>query len=234
MALRPTRPVLSLQGVSIAARQASSRLSNLDFDLPYGDVALVQVDDESDAAVLIDLCLGLTDPSAGQVRFLGADWTSLTPRERFSQRRRIGAIARSDVWPTHLTVLEAVLVARFYHFRQPRNEAINDATELARLFGLPGLPAGRRETTPQHALIRAACVRGFLGSPELIVVQDPVLDQSSDLALSMAQAISAARDRGGAVLWLTSNLGARAVQFIQPDQRLRLSDSGLVQLRRDR
>ena len=234
MALRPTRPVLTLQGVSIAERQASSRPTQLDLALLRGEVALVQVDDDSNAALMVDLCLGLADPLAGQVRFLGVDWTSRTPRERFSRRRRIGAIVQTDVWPAHLTVLEAVLVARFYHFRQPRDEAIADATGLARLFGLPGLPAGRRETTPSAALVRAACVRGFLGSPELIVVQDPVLDQSSDLAVPMAQAIATACYRNASVLWIVSNLGAPAVRYLQPDHRLRLGDYGFVQLRRGR
>ena len=130
MALRPTRPVLTLQGVSIAERQASSRPTQLDLALLRGEVALVQVDDDSNAALMVDLCLGLADPLAGQVRFLGVDWTSRTPRERFSRRRRIGAIVQTDVWPAHLTVLEAVLVARFYHFRQPRDEAIAERSAM--------------------------------------------------------------------------------------------------------
>jgi len=146
----------------------------------------------------------------------------------------IGAIVQAGVWPTHMTVLEAVLMARFYHFNRPPAEAIADATALARLFGLPGLPVGRSETTPLRALIRAACVRGFLGSPDLIVVQDHLLDQTSELAVPMAQAISAARDRGATVLWITASLAAQAVQFVQADHLFRLGDSGLVPVRRSR
>ncbi len=66
-----------------------------------------------------------------------------------------------------------------------------------------------------RALVRAACVRGFLGSPDLIVVQDQVLDQSSELAVPMAQAISAACDRGATVLWITASLATQAAQFVQ-------------------
>jgi phospholipid/cholesterol/gamma-HCH transport system ATP-binding protein len=234
MALRPTRPVLSLHGVTLAERQLSSAPARLDFELPRGDVALVQVDDEVDASTLVDLCIGRLDPGAGEVRFLGVDWTTRTPRERLNRRRRIGAVVETDVWPAHMTVLDSVLMARFYHFARPRQEVIADATELARLFGLPGLPTGRRETTPRRALVRAACVRGFLGQPDLIVVQDQTLDQTSELAQPMAQAISAARDRGCAVLWITASLAAGAVQFVQADQLLRLGDFGLVRVRRSR
>ena len=45
-----------------------------------------------------------------------------TPRERLNRRRRIGAIVHTDVWPSHMTVMEAVLVAQFYHFDQPRDQ----------------------------------------------------------------------------------------------------------------
>jgi phospholipid/cholesterol/gamma-HCH transport system ATP-binding protein len=197
-------------------------------------VALLQVDDDADAAALVDLCVGLADPGAGKVRFLGVDWTTRSPRERLTRRRRIGAIVQAAVWPTHMTVLEAVLMARFYHFNRPSAEVIADATQLARLFGLPGLPVGRSETTPLRALIRAACVRGFLGSPDLIVVQDRMLDQSAGVAVPMAQAISAACDRGATVLWVTTNLGARAAEFVHANHVLRLGDAGLVPARRSR
>ena len=234
MASRPTRLVLSLQSAVLAERQFSAGSAKLDLDVPRGGMAMVQVDDEADAANLVDLCLGLADPAAGQVRFLGVDWQTRTPRERLARRRRIGAVVQADVWPAHMTVLEAVLVARFYHFDRPRPEVIADATALARLFGLPGLPAGRRETTPRRALVRAACVRGFLGTPELIVVHDQTLDQTADLAVPMAQAISAARDRGGAVLWITTSLVAQAAEFVQADAVFRLGEHGLIRVRRSR
>jgi phospholipid/cholesterol/gamma-HCH transport system ATP-binding protein len=231
---RPLRSVLSLQGVTPVQRHFAAMPTSLDLELSRGTVALVQVDDEGDAGALVDLCVGLIDPDAGEVRFRGVDWTTRTPRERLTRRRRIGAIVHTDVWPSHMTVMEAVLVARFYHFDRPPAEVIADATELARLFGLPGLPVGRRETTPLRALVRAACVRGFLGSPDLIVVQDHLLDQTSELAVPMAQAISAARDRGATVLWITASLAAQAVQFVQADHLFRLGDSGLVPVRRSR
>jgi phospholipid/cholesterol/gamma-HCH transport system ATP-binding protein len=234
MALPVSRSVLSLQGVIPAERRLSATPTRLDLELPRGAVALLQVDDEADATALVDLCVGLADPGAGHVRFLGVDWTTRNARERLTRRRRIGAIVQAGVWPTHMTVLEAVLMARFYHFNRPPAEVIADATALARLFGLPGLPVGRSETTPLRALIRAACVRGFLGSPDLIVVHDQMLDQSAGLAVPMAQAISAACDRGATVLWITTSLAARAAEFVHANHVFRLGDAGLVPARRSR
>jgi phospholipid/cholesterol/gamma-HCH transport system ATP-binding protein len=234
MAVRPSRTVLSMHGVTLPERQFASSPTKLDLELPRRSVTFIQVDDESDASALVDLCLGMTDPSAGHVRFLGVDWASRTPRERMFRRRRIGAVMQTDVWPAHMTVLDSVLVAGSYHFKQTRAEMLAHATELARLFALPGLPTGRRETTPRRALVRAACVRGFLGSPDLIIVQDGVLEQATELAVPMAQAISSARDRGGAILWIATSLTAAAAEFVEAEQVLRLGEQGLVRARRGR
>ncbi len=234
MAPRSIRPVLSLQGVTLSERQLSTTQTRLDLELRRGEVALVEVVDENDATALVDLCMGLVDPKAGHVRFLGTDWRSRNPQERLGRRRRIGAVMQTRVWPSHLSVLESVLLSRFYHFDLPREEVIADATALARLFGLPGLPTGRQETTPFRALVRAACVRGFLGAPDLIVVQDPAVDETGELGLPMAQAIAAAQDRGAAVLWITEALAAVAARFVQADRNYRLADQGLIPVRRPR
>lgn len=234
MTQRSSRSILALHGAALAERQFSTRPTTLDLDLPAGDVTMIQVDDDADASTLVDLCLGLADPAAGQVLFLGVDWATQTPRERFHHRRRIGAVMHADVWPAHISVLDSILIARSYHIGQPRAELVEDATALARLFGLPGLPSGRRESTPARALVQAACVRGFLGAPDLIVVHDQVLDQSSELAVPMAQAISAACDRGATVLWITASFATQAAQFVRLDQEFRLGDRGLVRVRRSR
>ena len=229
---RVARSVLSLQGVTLAERQHSTKTTRLDLELPRGSVALVQVDDDVDAASLVDVCIGLANPADGRVRFLGIDWQARNPRERLARRRRIGTVVQTHVWPSHMTVFESVLIARFYHFDRPREEVISDATTMARLFGLPGLPAGRRETTTPRALVRAACVRGFIGAPDLIVVQDQALEATADLAVPMAQAIAEALDRGATVLWIVESLAAEAVRFVQADQVFRLGEQGLVRVRR--
>lgn len=234
MAQRAARSVLSLQGVILAERQFSTKQTRLDLELPRGSAAIVQVDDESDAAALVDLCVGIAPPAEGRIRFLGVDWQARSSHERLARRRRIGTVVQTHVWPSHMSVLESVLVARFYHFDRPREEAIAEATELARLFGLPGLPTGRRETTRPRALVRAACVRGFIGAPDLVVVQDHALEAAPDLAVPMAQAIADAVDRGAAVLWIVESLAAEAARFVQAEQVFRLGDSGLVRVRRPR
>ncbi len=215
-----------------ARRPISGSPALLDLDLRRGEVAIVHIDDDSDGLALVDLCVGLKAPTSGHVRFLGVDWATRTRPERLRRRRRVGVVVQTEVWPSQMTIMDSILLAQLHHSERSRDELIAEATGLARLFGLPGLPAERREATRRRTLLRAGCVRGFLGAPDLVLVQDRLLDRTSELAIPMAQAISATRARGGAVLWVSASAEVPATQFVEADQVHRLGDAGLVRMRR--
>ena len=228
-----TPAVLSLQQASFAAEhRRSAAAAHLDLELQRGETALIEVPDDDVAAALVDLCFGRSDPEAGAVAFMGVDWRALPERERLGRRRRISLVGGTGVWPAHLTVAEGVVLPRLYRTEQSREEVMADATALARKFGLPGLPIDRSETTARRSLVRAACVRGFLGTAELTVIQDSVLDEAAELATPLAQAVASVRERGGTTLWIAENLGAPGVRFVQADRVLRLGDRGFVAARR--
>lgn len=228
---RPARTVLAFDAAAFAERPSSGAPERIDLDLRRGEVGIIHVDDAAEVPAFVDLCVGLAAPGRGRVRFLGVDWATRTRPQRLHRRRRLGVVAHTDAWPSQMTVMESILLAPLYHSDRSRDELIAEATALARLFGLPGLPADRHGATRPQVLLRAGCVRGFLGSPDLVLVYDPLLDRTSELAIPMAQAISSTRTRGGAVLWLTSGTAPPAAQHLEADQVWRLGDSGLVALR---
>lgn len=230
---RPARMVLSLEAAALADRTISGSPARLDLELRRGEVALVHVDDDTEASAMVDLCVGLTAPASGHVRFLGVDWTTRNRSERLRRRQRIGAVVQTEVWPSQMTIMESILLAQLHHSGRSRDALVVQATELARQFGLPGLPAEGRDATQRQVLLRAGCIRGFLGAPDLVLVHDHLLDHTSELAVPMAQAILATRARGGAVLWLSAGAAAvQAIQFVEADQVHRLGDAGLVRMRR--
>jgi len=226
------RSVLSLQGAAFAEHRRSAVPALLDLDLARSEIVIVEAADEEAAASLVDLCLGLDDPRAGRVAFLGAEWRGMSMYDRLDLRRQIGIVGRTRVWPTHLSIAEAILLPRLYRAQRSRDELIVEATALARHFGLPGLPTDRREATARRILVRAACVRGFLGTCDLTVIQDAALDEAAELATPLAQAIATVKERGGATLWITENLGALGARFVQADRAYRLGERGLIPARR--
>jgi phospholipid/cholesterol/gamma-HCH transport system ATP-binding protein len=208
----PESSILSLRGMSSA-----------DFDLRQRDVALVEAD-EDEMEAFLDLCIGLVDEPRGEVWCLGVPWHTLDYRERLARRSRLGILAGSQVWPAHLPVAQVALAPRLYHGTVAEADVVDEATVLARRFGLPGLPIPTRETVHPGDLVRTACVRAFLGAPDLVVIADSVLDAMPELALPLAQSIGTVQDRGGAVLWLLGSRGAPAARFVKPDQVLRLAN----------
>jgi phospholipid/cholesterol/gamma-HCH transport system ATP-binding protein len=227
----PQTSVLSLQGVSLAAPRGAASAVALDFELGHREVALIEIDDDGDAAGFLDLCLGLVQPRHGEVSCLGRTWSAQTYHEMLAHRGRIGTLVGTQAWPAHLPVAEVTLAPRLYHTEQPVDEAIAAATELARHFGLPGLPAGGPETVHLDDLVRAACVRAFLGAPELVLIADAAVDGMAQLGVALAQSIGAVQDRGGSVLWLVDALGAPAARFVSADHVLHLGDRGLGRAR---
>ena len=161
----PAGSILSLHGVALAGRDGTRAGTAFSLDLDRGDVAIVQVEDAGDAVSLVGLCLGLSDPANGHARFLGVHWTTRTPVERLQRRRRIGAVLQAEIWPTHLSVEESVLLGQNLPVGAAAAEVLAEATGLARTFGCPAFPVGPRETIRRATLLRAACVRGFLGGP---------------------------------------------------------------------
>lgn len=225
--------VLSLRGVALAARQRA-RADTVDFDLAHREVAVVELDEDSDAGGFIDLCLGLTEPPSGEVYCLGRAWNAESYHDRLAHRSRIGTLVDSQVWPAHMPVAQIALAPLLYHTTQTEAKAVAEATILARRFGLPGLPTEPSEHVPLADLVRAACVRAFLGAPEFVLIADLALESMVDLGTPIAQAIGAVHDRGGAVLWLLHARNAPAARYVTPDHVWRLDDRGLTRARRPR
>lgn len=224
----PHGSILSLRGVSLQGRDAGA----LDFDLAHREVALIELGDESEAADLIDVCLGLVEPARGDVHCLGRPWRGQSYRERLACRRRIGMLSGAQSWPDNVSVAEVVLTPRLYHTDEPEDVAVTAATLLARRFGLAGLPVGGCESMPPGELARAACIGAFLGAPEFVLIADPSVEVMGELGAALAQAIGAVQDRGGAVLWLMGSIAAPAARFVAADHMLRLDDRGLAPARR--
>jgi phospholipid/cholesterol/gamma-HCH transport system ATP-binding protein len=165
-------PVLALEG----ARSADERMPRvgLDLVLETGDFAVIEVPGPRRGAAFADLCTGLMALTSGHVRFLGRDWHALPHRHADALRSHIGRLFYLPLRADTQDVASGVLLARLHHTRTPETALRAEAISLALRFGLPGLPAGptRRSTGPD--LLRAACVRAFLGQPRLVILELPI------------------------------------------------------------
>ncbi len=216
--------VLSIEG----ARADDDRLSDapMDLVLAAGDFALIETGARRGAA-FGDLCLGLVPLTAGRVRVLGRDWASTPTPQADALRGHVGRLFATPIRAETPDVARRILLARLHHTRVPEAALRNEAAALAIRFGLPGLPAGPARLLSDADLLRAACVRAFLGGPRLIILELPLAVQEPEVLRACLTVGAAARGSGAAVLWLAASGAGLRDRSITPTHRFRLTDSGL-------
>jgi phospholipid/cholesterol/gamma-HCH transport system ATP-binding protein len=222
-------PTLTLE----AARGLGERmpLAALDLTLSEGDFAVVEVPGSRRGAAFADLCSGLAPLTAGCVRFLGRDWHR-TPRcHADALRGRIGRLFHLPLHSDTPDVANRLLLASLHHSLRPEATLRAEGAKLAQRFGLPGLPAGPARHLTDLDLLRAACVRAFLGQPRLVILELPGTAQQDDLLPALLEVGAEARGQGVTVMWLAGPGPAMRDRSVRPTHRLRLSDIGLAPMR---
>lgn len=224
---------LILQLVSAQPASGETDLPPIPFDLELaaGDLALVEVPNPAWAAEFADLCTGLIRLAQGSVRFLGRDWGAMPATLAAALRGRIGRVHGRGAWIGFAGTDLNILLPQLHHTRRPLGVLRDAAAELARTFGLPGLPLLRPEVMSSADLARAALVRAFLGEPRLVLLERPVQVQLADLMAPVLNALAATRDRGAAAVWLTSSDLAWSDRSFPATHWFRLTERGLVRLR---
>ncbi|HXZ00730.1 MAG TPA: ABC transporter ATP-binding protein [Stellaceae bacterium] len=196
--------------------------------LDPGELALIDAPDEAHSSWFADLCCGLVPLAEGKACFLGRDWAAMPHDFAAALRGRIGRVFAKGGWIGFLDVAANVLLPQLHHTRNDVGILRDRAASLARAFGLPGLPLERAADLSPADLVRAACVRAFLGDPLLVVLESPASGRLSDLEAPLLDAVAAARGRGAAVLWLSRNERVLRDRSFPASHRWRLDERGLA------
>ncbi|MGH8257794.1 MAG: ABC transporter ATP-binding protein [Steroidobacteraceae bacterium] len=196
-----------------------------------GDLALIEMSNPAWAGELADLCSGLISPGKGSVCFLGNDWARIPEMLAATLRGRIGRVHANGGWIGFAGTDRNILLPQLHHTRRPLEALRDAAAELARSFGLPGLPLVRPEALSAGDLARAGLVRAFLGQPRLLLLEHPLAGQFDDLAPRLLNALAAARDRGAAGIWITASDLVWHDRSFPATLRLRCTERGLTRLR---
>jgi phospholipid/cholesterol/gamma-HCH transport system ATP-binding protein len=241
MLMAEAKPILELSGVTVESDPAyDSSIWNVSLRLGAGELALVRLERGVVRLPLADAAEGLAEQYGGTVSFLGRDWRTVTPGEGAALRGRIGRVfdpvgagAGGVGWVSNLDVDENVMLAQRHHTRRPTAEIEAEAAKLARMFGLPGLPRGRPGQVRVSDLQRAGCVRAFIGTPDLILLERPAHWVFPEIMPPLINAVRSARNRGAAVVWLTDNPAIWNDRGIRPTWRCVMSGAQMLVLPAD-
>jgi phospholipid/cholesterol/gamma-HCH transport system ATP-binding protein len=227
------RVILSFNDVSLITDLAGrSESVDLSLDLMGGDLLLIRIERQRQGTVVGDACAGLSLPCKGAVYFLRKEWSQLPPDIANALRGRIGRVFARGSWMGHLSLFENVLLPQLHHTRRRVTELRDEAVMLAEKFGLPGMPLGHPNDSLPVDLQRAACVRAFLGQPVLILLEEQNPGCFKEMMPNLINAIREARNRGAAVMWLTSDKFIWRDQSIPATRRYRLAGRKLMEVSR--
>jgi phospholipid/cholesterol/gamma-HCH transport system ATP-binding protein len=231
-----SKAILELTGVKVESDPVyDSPLWNVSLRLGPGELALVRLERGAVRLPLADAAEGVAEHYEGTATFLGREWRSVSADEGAALRGRIGRVfdaagAAGTGWVSHLDVDENIMLAQLHHTRRRLSEIEAAAAQLARMFGLPGLPRGRPAQTRVTDLQRAACVRAFLGTRDMILLERPAQGVYPEIMPPLINAVRSARGRGTAVIWLNDIPTVWGDRGIRPTWRCVMSGSQMLVL----
>jgi phospholipid/cholesterol/gamma-HCH transport system ATP-binding protein len=221
-----TTPLLEFRAASYATSAEEGKVSlNLRLQVMPRQLVVARFDHSPSLQLFASACCGLAVPSQGEARFLDRDWGHINEREVSALRGMIGQTFETTGWLETLSVADNILIQQAYHTDRPDVDLRREAAGLAHHFGLPGLPTVAPSDVSAGDLQRAGLVRAFLGSPELVILQEPMRHAPQLLAPLLA-AITRAQQRAAAVLWLTLESTPPRSLRREADQMVRIRQSG--------
>lgn len=200
--------------------------------LAPGECALIECRDGQQASFFTDLCLGLIPLTEGKINFLGLDWSKLEEKRRSALRGRVNRLGQNSGWMelygTHMNILWPFL----HHTRTPLDQLVEQATDISRHFGLPSLPTDLPTRLSSHDLRRAEYVRLFMGYPSLLLLENPIQFYPKKLYEAFLEKLTQARQKGCAIIWISSDHTLWRDYKDETMQYFRLSDAGLLSMRK--
>lgn len=193
------QPAVALEGVSkLFGRFAA--LHDLTATLMAGRLYALLGENGAGKTTLLRIIAGLARPSRGVVTVLG----NSDPRSNVA---RIGYMAHSTLLYDDMTGRENLEYFRSLYCGRPTSSG----EELLRMVGLERVDSRRRvHQYSQGMKQRLALARAMLGSPELLLLDEPFSNVDARSIATMAELLRTLRDRGVTLIVITHQLEALA------------------------
>jgi phospholipid/cholesterol/gamma-HCH transport system ATP-binding protein len=221
--------ILNFSNVSWAPEDAPSAcLQGVSFSLPPARLAVISSPSTTTLPPIADIASGLVEPDTGTITFMDQTWPEMSPYQAALSRGAIGRIFSTHRWVSNLSMKENLLLQQRHHSQRSEEILQNEVESLARQVALPAIPAGRPENVKPADLRRLQWVRAFMGTPRLILMEEPESGLSAHELEPLTRLIDTALTRGTAIVWLTTT-EAPAAGIRRPGvQRFRLEAGALT------
>lgn len=221
--------IIEARHIRLTPREGAAMLE-VDLEVLPGQLHLIYSDDPDNSSAISDVLLGLREAAQGEVRWQGRAWSEIPPRTAYRLRGNVSRVTSRGNWMDTRSVMENVLLPLRHHTILPDDVLREMACDFAQRFGLPGLPMLLPGQCPEPDLQRAACVRAFMGRPELVILEHPLESADAGLLPPLVDAIQQVRRRKGSVIWFTRRRAVLEEPGIPADHRYRIAGRQLLEL----
>ena len=170
-------------------------LDHLDFEVLRGECLVVLGRSGSGKSVTLRQLNGLERPDGGSVVFGGVDLCTLSERELFPLRKRIGMLFQSGALFDSMDVFENVAFPLRAHTKLSEDEVAAKVREVLEVVELPGIEEKMPSELSGGMRKRVALARSLVLAPEVLLFDEPTTGLDPMTADSIAHTIATARDR---------------------------------------
>lgn len=171
--------LLTLQNIVFSWNPSSEPVLNFkDFSLSKGEKLLIRGPSGSGKSTILNLIAGLILPQKGSIRILGQEINTLSSSQRDQFRSdHLGFIFQNFNLIPYLDVMESVCLPLRFSENKRRKVSSLGMKEEARILladlGLEGMESKNVQTLSTGQQQRVAVARALMGSPELIIADEP-------------------------------------------------------------
>ena len=200
--------LLSINNLSLH-RADRWHLRGITFEVQPGQAWGIVGESGAGKTTLMNLVLGLVEPTIGKVMLSGEAWSGIPEKARRTRRPGIQALFQDPLasLPPHMTGFEILEEPLVIHARGDRKARRQAATEMATRVRFPKSALEQKPHQWSGGLAqRLALARALMLSPKILVLDEPLSALDPTLAGHMLELLLELKAEGMAMLFVSHDL----------------------------
>ena len=200
--------LLSISNLSLH-RADRWHLRGISFEVQPGEAWGIVGESGAGKTTLMNLILGLVEPTTGKVMLSGEAWSGIPEKARRPRRPGIQALFQDPLasLPPHMTGFEILEEPLVIHARGDRKARRVAATEMAARVRFPKSALDQKPHQWSGGLAqRLALARALMLSPKILVLDEPLSALDPTLAGHMLELLLELKAEGMAMLFVSHDL----------------------------
>ncbi|MEN3379065.1 MAG: type transport system ATP-binding protein [Hyphomicrobiales bacterium] len=178
--------------------KTSTAVDGISFALPRGSITGLLGGNGAGKTTTIAMLMGLTTPTSGTIRVLGADM----PRERYRALHRMNFESPYVEMPMRLTIRQNLKVFGMLYGVQDLNARIDEIAGALELTDLLDRPTGKLSAGQKT---RVSLAKGLINAPDLLLLDEPTASLDPDTADWVRGHLERYRAEHGATMLIASH-----------------------------